>query len=188
MARATADTNRIRAKLRGAGMLALASAALACSACRPAPASTAAAPKSLASADPIIIGVASTPKGVLVRASIAEPDLAGDSVRRASQAVRRLALAVQAGAADLPPGASVLTFEIYGVDVDKLGNRTPGRLFASDYDVNDLKTADMAATGPAKALNLAIDLRIDHAGISPINAWCMRYPHVGGNFCDMAGF
>jgi hypothetical protein len=36
-------------------------------------------------------------------------------------------------------------------------------------------------------MDTAIDLRIDKAGIDPINAWCMRYPHVGGNYCEMAG-
>jgi hypothetical protein len=162
--------------------------ALSCAACRPNSASAPPAPKSLAAADPIIFATLPTAKGVLVKARIDWPDLAGDSVRRASQAVRQIARAVQAGAPDLPASASVVTFELYGVDVDKFGKRTPGRLFASDYDVNDLKNANMSVTGPAKALNLAIDLRIDHAGISPINSWCMRYPHVGSNFCEMAGF
>ena len=187
MTQTQADVTGIRARLR-ISRAAISCVALACAACRPAPAPEPPAPKSLASADPIIVGTATTPKGVLVRARIAQPDLAGDSIRRASQAVRQIARAVQAGAADLPPGATVVTFELYGVDVDKLGKRTPGRLFASDYDVNDLKSADMASTGPAKALNLAIDLRIDHACISPINAWCMRYPHAGSSFCEMAGF
>lgn len=168
--------------------LVLACLALACAACRPGPTPEPPAPKTLAAADPIIFATAPTAKGVLVKAHIAQPDLAGDSVRRASQAVRQIARAVQAGAPDLPPGASVVTFELYGADVDKFGKRTPGRLFASDYDVNDLKNADLSVTGPAKALNLAIDLRIDHAGISPINSWCMRYPHAGSNFCEMAGF
>ncbi len=188
MTQASADKTGITAGRQGVGILAVAGLALACAACRPAPSSEPPAPKSLASADPIIVAIAPTPHGVLVRARIVQPDLAGDSVRRASQAVRQIARAVQAGAVDLPPGASVLTFELYGVDVDKLGKRTPGRLFAGDYDVNDLKNANMASTGPAKALNLAMDLRIDHAGISPINSWCMRYPHVGSNFCEMAGF
>jgi hypothetical protein len=141
----------------------------------------------LAAADPIVISVVPGPKGPRVLARLAEPDLAGDSIRRASQAVRQIGRAVQAGAKDLPPSATVVTFELYGVDVDKFGKRTPARLFASDYDVNDLKSADYAKSGPARSLNMAIDLRIDHAGISPINSWCMRYPHVGTNFCEMAG-
>ncbi len=101
--------------------------------------------------------------------------------------MRQLGRAIQAGAADLPPGAKVITFELYGVDVDKFGKRTPGRIFAVDYEVEDLKTVDYAKSGPAKTFNLATDLRIDHAGINPINAWCMRYPHVGDNICGMAG-
>ena len=188
MLRMHADFNGKGAGQGSVRILALACVALACADCRPALSPEPSAPKSLASADPIIIGTALTPKGVLLKARIAQPDLAGDAVRRASLAVRQVARAVQAGATDLPAGASVITFEVYGVDVDKFGKRTPGRLFASDYDVNDLKNADLANTGPAKALNLAIDLRIDHAGISPINSWCMRYPHVGSNFCEMAGF
>ena len=141
----------------------------------------------LASVDPAIVATAPTARGLLVMVRLRAPDLAGDSIRRASQLVRQLGRSVQAGARDLPAQAQVVTFELYGVDVDKMGKRTPARLFQSDYDVSDLKNADYAATGPAKALNMAVDLRIDHAGIAPINAWCMRYPHVGSNFCDMAG-
>lgn len=160
--------------------------ALAC-ACAPRPAPDGPPAAALAGADPIIVATAPTARGLLVMARIAQPDLAGDSIRRASQAVRQIGRAVQAGARDLPPGAAVVTFELYGVDVDKYGKRTPGRLFSSDYDVNDLKNADYGKIGPAKAMDLAIDLRIDHAGISPINAWCMRYPHAGSNVCEMAG-
>jgi hypothetical protein len=154
-------------------------------ACKPAPDPP--APRSISGADPIIVAIAPAPKGLLVTARIAQPDLAGDSIRLASRAVRQIARAVQSGASDLPPAATMITFELYGVDVDKFGKRTPGRLFAADYDIDDLKSADLASLGPAKALNLASDLRIDPAGISPINAWCMRYPHVGTNYCEMAG-
>ena len=145
------------------------------------------APKALAQADPIIAGLQPTSKGLRVIARIGEPDLAGDTVRTASRAVRQLARAVQAGAADLPAGAQVLTFDLYGVDVDKYGKRIPGRLFESDFNVEDLKSVDLRQKGPAAVLNLAVDLRIDRAGIDPINAWCMRYPHVAGNYCSMAG-
>ena len=41
--------------------------------------------------------------------------------------------------------------------------------------------------GPAAVLNTAIDLRIDEPGTDPINAWCQRYPRVGGAWCNMAG-
>jgi hypothetical protein len=166
----------------------LACTALLAAGCRPAPASDGPAPKSLAAADPIIVRTAPMAKGVLVTARVDQPDLAGDSIRLASRAVRQIARAVQAGAGDLPPNASMITFELYGVDVDKFGKRTPARLFAADYDIEDLKGADLKTMGPAKTLNLASDLRIDHAGIAPINAWCMRYPHVGTNYCEMAGF
>ena len=169
-----------------AGMVEIA-AALACAACRP-DADPGPAPTSLVRADPIIVGLQPTPKGVLVIGRLTQPDLAGDAIRAASRAVRQLDRAVQAGAKDLPPYASVLTFDLYGVDVDKAGNRTPARLFSADFDVNDLRNADLGKMGPAKVLNLAIDLRIDHAGIAPINAWCMRYPHAGSNYCEMAGF
>jgi hypothetical protein len=162
-------------------------AALMALACTPRPVPDGPPAKTLAQADPIVAATAPTRRGLLVLARIDQPDLAGDSVRRAAQAVRAIGRAVQAGAVDLPPGASVVIFELYGVDVDKFGKRTRARLFVSYYDVDDLKSADYSATGPAKALNLATDLNIDHAGISPINAWCMRYPHVGGNFCEMAG-
>jgi hypothetical protein len=46
---------------------------------------------------------------------------------------------------------------------------------------------DLKANGPAAVLDTAIDLRIDRAGIDPVNAWCMRYPRAGGDWCGMAG-
>ena len=161
-------------------------AALSCAACKPGP-PYGPTPNAIASADPIIVAVQPSPKGVTVTARLAEPDLAGDAVRAVSRAVRQIDRAVQAGAKDLPPGAKVVTLDVYGVDVDKMGTRTPSPLFSTDFDVNDLKNTDLRKAGPAKVLDLAIDLRIDHAGIAPINAWCMRYPHVGANFCEMAG-
>jgi len=162
--------------------------ALALAACGPsAPAPEGPAPTSLAKADPLIQAVQPAPKGVRVIARYPTPDVAGDSVRAASRIARQIARAVQAGAKDLPPGASVITLDLYGVDVDKFGKRTPGRFFETDFDVGDLMDADLKAKGPAALLNIAIDLRVDHAGIDPINAWCMRYPHVGGEWCDMAG-
>jgi hypothetical protein len=160
---------------------------VALSACaRPAP-PEGAAPATLAKADPIIVALQLTPKGVRVIARVDQPDLAGDTVRAASRAVRQLARAVQNQAPDLPPTATVLTFDLYGVDVDKFGKRTAGRIFESDFDVGDLHKIDLKQKGPAAVLDTAIDLRIDKAGIDPINAWCMRYPHVGGNYCEMAG-
>jgi hypothetical protein len=53
--------------------------------------------------------------------------------------------------------------------------------------VDDLKDLNLKGKGPAAVLNTASDLNIDHAGIDPINAWCMRYPHVGEQWCTMAG-
>jgi hypothetical protein len=159
----------------------------ALSACaRPAP-PEGPAPATLAKADPIIVAVQPTAKGVRVIARVDQPDLAGDSVRAAARAVRQLARAVQNHAPDLPPSATVLTFDLYGVDVDKFGKRTPGRIFETDFDVGDLHNLDLKQKGPAAVLDTAIDLRIDKAGIDPINAWCMRYPHVAGNYCEMAG-
>jgi hypothetical protein len=160
---------------------------LTVSACRPAPPSEGPAPTALGKADPIVVAVQPTAKGVRVVARVDQPDLAGDSIRAAARAARQLARAVQAGAVDLPPGAKVLTFDLYGVDVDKFGKHTAGRLFESDFDVGDLHHIDLKQKGPAAVLNMAIDLRIDKAGIDPINAWCMRYPHVGDNYCSMAG-
>jgi hypothetical protein len=125
--------------------------------------------------------------GVRVAVRYARPDLAGDSIRAAAGAARQIARAVQARATDLPPGAAVITVDLYGVDVDKFGKRTPTRFFESDFNVADLRNADLKAKGPAGVLNLAIDLRIDHAGIDPINAFCMRYPHAAGQYCNMAG-
>ena len=162
-------------------------AALLALGCTPRPAPDGPPAKTVAKADPIVAATAPTRRGLLVLARVDQPDLAGDTIRRASLAVRAIGRAVQAGATDLPPTASVVTFELYGVEVDKFGKRTRARLFSSDYDVDDLKSADYGAMGPAKSLNMASDLNIDHAGISPINAWCMRYPHVGGSFCEMAG-
>jgi hypothetical protein len=167
--------------------LSVAAWVLAACACAPRPAPDGPPPTRLAAADPIVTAIAPSPRGVLVLGHLTEPDLAGDSVRRASIAVRQLGRAIQAGATDLPPAAKIITFELYGVDVDKFGKRTPGRIFAADYEVDALKDADYAKSGPAKVFNLAIDLRIDHAGINPINAWCMRYPHIGDNICEMAG-
>ena len=157
------------------------------SACQPAPAPEGAAPKSLATADPIVTAIQPTAKGVRVIARISQPDLAGDTISAAARAARQLARAVQAGAADLPVDASVLTFDLYGVDVDKFGKHTAARLFETDFDVGDLHALDLTHKGPAGVLNMAIDLRIDKAGIDPINAWCMRYPHAGDNYCSMAG-
>jgi hypothetical protein len=145
------------------------------------------APAALAKADPSIVALQPTAKGVRVIARVDQPDLAGDSIRTAARAVRQLARAVQNNAADLPPTATVLTFDLYGVDVDKFGKRTPGRIFEADFDVGDLHAIDPKQKGPAAVLNKAIDLRIDKAGIDAINAWCMRYPHVGGDYCEMAG-
>lgn len=181
--------NRIWKRARdGALAAAVLGACVMAVACSRAPSPEPTAPTSLAKADPLIVATAPTARGILLLARVDQPDLAGDSVRQASRAVRQIARAIQAGAKDLPPDASVVTFELYGVEADKLGKRAPARLFASDYDVNDLRNADLKSIGPAKLLNLAIDLRIDEAGISPINAWCMRYPHVGSNYCEMAGF
>jgi hypothetical protein len=174
--------------LNGFRAAALAAACLlALSGCQRAPASEGPAPRSLAKADPIVVGVQPTAKGVRVIARVDQPDLAGDTIRMAARAARQMARAVQAGAADLPPGAKVLTFDVYGVDVDKFGKHTPSRLFETDFDVGDLHNIDLKQKGPAAVLNMAIDLRIDKAGIDPINAWCMRYPHVGDNYCSMAG-
>jgi hypothetical protein len=160
---------------------------LALSACaKPAP-PEGPAPATLAKADPIIVALQPTAKGVRVIARVDQPDLAGDTIRIAARAVRQLARAVQNNAPDLPPEAKVLTFDLYGVDVDKFGKRTAGRIFETDFDIGDLHNVDLKQKGPAGVLDTAIDLRIDHAGIDPINAWCMRYPHVGGDYCEMAG-
>jgi hypothetical protein len=162
-------------------------ALLTLSACaRPAP-PEGPAPASLAKADPIIVALQPTAKGVRAVARVDQPDLAGGVIRDAARAVRQLARAVQNHAPDLPPTATVLTFDLYGVDVDKFGKRTAGRIFEADFNVGDLHNIDLKQKGPAGVLDTAIDLRIDKAGIDPINAWCMRYPHVGGNYCEMAG-
>ena len=171
----------VAARLAGAALLALA----ACS--RPGVQADGPAPTSLAKADPLIQSVQPSAMGVRIAARYAEPALAGGSLRAATRVARQIARAVQAGAKDLPPGAQTITLDVYGVDVDKNGKRTPPRFFESDFNVEDLKNADLKAKGPAAALNLAIDLRIDHAGIDPINAWCMRFPHAGGDYCSMAG-
>jgi hypothetical protein len=145
------------------------------------------APVSIAKADPVISQVSATPKGLRVVAKVLEPDVAGDTVIAASHAVRQIARAVQNKAVDLPPGAKVITFDFYGADVDKFGGRSFGRMWEADFDVDDLRGFDLKAKGPAAALNTAIDLRVDQPGESPIAAWCMRYPHVAGEYCNMAG-
>jgi hypothetical protein len=167
------------------GAVALALALTACG--QPAPPPEGPAPTTLAKADPLIESLQPTPKGVRLIARYPAPDVAGDSVRAASRVARQIALAVQAGAKDLPPGATVITLDFYGVDVDKFGKRTPGRFFETDFDPGTLMDLDLKAKGPAAVLNSATDLRIDHPGIDPINAWCMRYPHAGGEWCTMAG-
>ncbi len=145
------------------------------------------APTALAKADPLIEALQPMPKGVRVIARFPTPDVAGDSVRAASRVARQIARAVQANAVGLPPGAGVITLDLYGVDVDKFGKRTPGRFFEADFDVGGLRDLDLKDKGPAAVLNTAIDLRIDPPGIDPINAWCQRYPHAGGEWCNMAG-
>jgi hypothetical protein len=167
--------------------IAAAAAACALAACARPAAPEGPAPASLAKADPIITAVQPSAKGVRVIARVDQPDLAGDTVRIASRAIRQIARAVQNKAPDLPPGAKVITFDLYGVDVDKFGKRTPGRLFETDFYVEDVRVLDLKHKGPAAVMDTAIDLRIDKAGIDPINAWCMRYPHVGGTYCEMAG-
>ncbi len=145
------------------------------------------APAALAKADPLIEALQPTPKGVRVIARFPTPDVAGDAVRAAAHVARQIARAVQAGASDLPPGASVITLDLYGVDVDKFGKRTPGRFIETYFDVGGLRDLDLKAKGPAAVLNTAIDLRIASPGEDPINAWCQRYPHAGGEWCNMAG-
>ncbi len=167
--------------------MALCVLALGASACAPASAPEGPPPTSLAKADSMITGLAPSPRGVRVLARIDAPDMAGDTVRASSRAIRQLARAVKRGPSDLPPGAKVLTFDLYGVDVDKFGKRTFGRMFETDFYIQDLRNLDLKGKGPAAVMNTAIDLRIDKAGIDPINAWCMRYPHVAGNWCTMAG-
>jgi hypothetical protein len=171
----------------GAAVLALALALPLAGCGQPAAPPEGPAPTSLAKADPLIEAVQSTPKGVRVIARYPTPDVAGDSVRAGSRVARQIARAVQAGAKDLPPGATVITLDLFGVDVDKFGKRTPGRFFETEFDVGDLRDVDLKAKGPAAVLDTATDLNIDTAGIDPINAWCVRYPHVGGAWCDMAG-
>jgi hypothetical protein len=168
-----------------AGAVAAALALAGCS--QSAPPAEGPAPSTLAKADPLIQAVQPAPKGVRVIARFPTPDVAGDSVRAASRVARQIARAVQAKAGDLPPGATVITLDLYGIDVDKFGKRTPGRFFETDLDVGTLRDLDLKAKGPAAVLDTAIDLRIDRPGIDPINAWCMRYPHAGGSWCTMAG-
>jgi hypothetical protein len=175
---------RAGAVTAAAGVWALLSLA-ACS--KPAPEADGPAPASIAKADPLIAAVQPTAKGVRVVVRYPSPDIAGDSIRASARVVRQIARAVQNDPRDLPASATVITLDVYGVDVDKFGKRTPGRFFESDFDVGDLQSVDLKTKGPAGVLNIAIDLRIDHAGIDPINAWCMRYPHAAGEYCNMAG-
>jgi hypothetical protein len=144
-------------------------------------------PTALAKADSIITGLQPSPRGVRVLARIDAPDVAGDIVHASSIAIRQIARAVQHGARDLPPEAKVITFDLYGTDVDKFGKRSFGRMFETDFYIQDMRNLDLKTKGPAAVMNTAIDLRIDKAGTDPINAWCMRYPHVAGNWCSMAG-
>ena len=143
-------------------------------------------PASLAAADPIVVAVAPGPQGVRVTARLGQPDLAGDSVRAASGALRQLDRAVQSGAKDLPPSARLLTLAVEGVDLDKLGNRKPAPLFEADFRLDDLRQADLKTMGPAAVFNLAAAVRVDPAGEGGLLGWCMRYAHVGGDVCDKA--
>ena len=70
------------------------------------------APAALAKADPMVTGLQPTAKGVRVLARTPEPDVAGDSIRAASRVARQIARAVQAGAADLPGAATVITLDV----------------------------------------------------------------------------
>ena len=164
-----------------------AAALLVLAACGRTPPPEGPAPNALAVADPLIQALQATPGGVRVIARYPAPDIAGDSVRAASRVARQIARAVQAGAKDLPRGSTTITLEFHGIDVDKLGKRTAGRFFEADFDVGALKGLDLKAKGPAAVLNTVADLRVDTAGEDPINAWCTRYPHAGGQLCDLAG-
>ncbi len=77
--------------------------------------------------------------------------------------------------------------DLYGTDVDKFGKRSFGRMLETDFDVGSLRELDLKAAGPAAVLDTAIDLRLDPSGEAGVAAWCMRYPHVGGDWCTMAG-
>jgi hypothetical protein len=145
------------------------------------------APTLLAKADPAIAGLQPTAKGVRLTLRIAEPDVAGDTIRITARAARQIARAVQAGAKDLPAGATVITLSLYGTDVDKFGKRSFGSMLETDFDVGGLRELDLNKAGPAAVLNTAIDLRLDPAGEAGVAAWCMRYPHAGGDWCEMAG-
>ena len=145
------------------------------------------APTSLAKADPAIASLQPTAKGVRLTLRIAEPDVAGDTIRLTARAARQIARAVQAGARDLPPGATVITLDLAGTDVDKFGKRSFGPILETDFDVASLRGLDLKAAGPAAVLNTAIDLRLEPAGEAGVAAWCMRYPHAGGDWCGMAG-
>ena len=144
-------------------------------------------PTSLAKADPAIASLQPTPKGVRLTLRVAEPDVAGDTIRLTARAARQIARAVQAGVRDLPQGATVITLDLYGTDVDKFGKRSFGPMLETDFDVASLRALDLKAAGPAAVLNTAIDLRLETAGEAAVAAWCMRYPHAGGDWCGMAG-
>jgi hypothetical protein len=167
-----------------AGLALTVLAAAGCS--KPAPADGP-APALIAKADPAIASVAPTATGLRVILRLPEPDVAGDTVVAAAHAVRQIARAVQNKATDLPPAATRITVDVYGTDVDKFGKRTFGRMWESDFDIDGLRDFDLKTKGPAAALNTAVDLRIDPGGETPIAAWCMRYPHVAGEYCNMAG-
>jgi hypothetical protein len=144
-------------------------------------------PSSLAKADPIVVAVQPTPAGVRVVTSITPPDVAGDTILALARASRQIARAVQAKVPDLPPGAKTITVSLYGTDVDKFGKRAFGKMIDTDFDVDSLRQIDLAKTGPAAVLNTATDLRANPSGDVAAAAWCMRYPHVGGDWCTMAG-
>jgi hypothetical protein len=144
-------------------------------------------PTSLAKADPAISSLQPTAKGVRLTLRVVEPDVAGDTIRITARAARQIARAVQAGVRDLPATATVITVDLYGTDVDKFGKRSFGRMLETDFDVASLRALDLKAVGPAGVLGTAIDLRLDPSGEAGVAAWCMRYPHVGGDWCAMAG-
>lgn len=145
------------------------------------------APTSLAKADPAIASLQPTAKGVRLTLRIIEPDVAGDTIRVTARAARQIARAVQAGARDLPAGATVITLDLDGADVDKFGKRSFGRMLETDFDVGSLRELDLKTAGPAAVLNSATDLRLEPSGEAGVAAWCMRYPHAGGDWCTMAG-
>jgi hypothetical protein len=99
---------------------------------------------------------------------------------------KRLAFAVHAKAADLPPGATALDVKAYRPDIDQYGNERPNSFALVQFDIAVLKSAHIDHLDELAALDLAKDVRPEAAYQDDIATWC-KGQTAASHFCALAG-